>query len=297
MPIGGLAVPTPTLFGPDGSLHPGWNSRFTRALCEAGVEHIFTLGTLGEFPSITEEERGVLLESVIESLTPGADAWVGCGAPSTAQAVRYAEQAEEAGAAVLLAVPPYFLRPTPEAIDRYYRTLRRAVKIPLLAYNIPSHVGYALRPEWAHAWFRDGVIQGVKDTSGSLESVRSFLASAPPGFALLPGDDALALDAIRAGATGAIMGIGNVVPRLAVELVSRARAGEWDRAEPLQKLATTFARALALGPFPAAGKRLVETWRGLEVGYRSPYDAPTPEEESRVAQALQPFAEELRRYV
>jgi dihydrodipicolinate synthase/N-acetylneuraminate lyase len=276
------------MFGEDGRLDPGRNARFTRQLCDARVDHIFLLGTLGEFPLVTPEERPALLESIIESLSWHADCWVGCGAPSTAQAVAYALGAEEAGAAAIVAVPPYYLSPTEASIQQYYRAIRKAVGVPVLAYNIPAHVGYALSPAVVHGLAREKVLAGIKDTSGSIDSVAGFLHDAPPDFAVFPGDDLLAAPAIAAGAAGAVMGSANVVPRLAVELVAAARNKAADRVAELVGPLTALLGAMQAGPFPSVVKYLAQKLRGLEVGYREPYGPLTPEERSRVDAALAP---------
>jgi 4-hydroxy-tetrahydrodipicolinate synthase len=297
MPLEGLCVPLPTLFDDEGRLEAARNTEFARGLVAAGVRHLFALGSLGEFPSLSEEERSELLRSVADGLGSGAELWAGCGAPSTPQAVRFARAAEAAGAAVLVAVPPYYLRPTERAIERYYRELRRATSRPLLAYNIPSLVGYALAPELVHRLGREGVLAGVKDTAGSLASVASFLADAPPGFAILPGDDALAAQAIAAGAVGAIMGSANVLPRLALALVAGARSGRAVEAEARQAEVDGLLEVIRAGPFPATDKFLAEHLRGARVGYRSPYDPLAPEERTRVLAALEPRAAALRRWL
>lgn len=297
MRLEGLVVPTPTLFGPDGELDPSRNSRFARALCEAHVDHLFPLGSLGEFPSVTDAERATLLEAVIESLTGKTDAWVGCGAPSTAQAVRYALKAEEAGAAALIAVPPFYLHPTEPAIGRYYRAIHAASKLPLLAYNIPSLVGYALRPSFVHELGQAGVLAGLKDTAGSLSSVAGFLEGAPPGFVVLPGDDVLAAEAIRRGASGAVMGLANVFPKLGVELVKAARGVETERVGELQRLVEAAMEVIHSGPFPSTGKFLAARLRRSDVGFRAPYDPLSPEEEAAVLSTLARHEAALRPYV
>ncbi|MCI4370519.1 MAG: dihydrodipicolinate synthase family protein, partial [Thermoplasmata archaeon] len=189
----GLAVPVPTMFDEDGRLDPGRNGTFVRTIAAAGVDHVLVLGSVGEFPLVDEAERRTLLESAIESLTARADAWVGVGAASTRAAVRQAEAAEEAGAAALVAVPPYYLHPTPEAVAHYYRAIRDATKIPLLAENAPGFVGYALPPELVHRLARERVLDGLQDAAGFLESVVGFRSGAPPEFAILVENDALPL--------------------------------------------------------------------------------------------------------
>jgi dihydrodipicolinate synthase/N-acetylneuraminate lyase len=288
MSLEGLSVPVPTFFTRDGAIDPSRNARFARDLSDAHVDHLFVLGSLGEFPSITAAERGPLVEVVIESAAGRTDAWVGCGAPSTAQAVAYAEQAEGMGAAALVAVPPYYLHPSLAAIDHYYRAIRSAITVPLLAYNIPSLVGYALPPSLVHALARDGVLAGMKDTAGSMESVAAFLAEAPPKFAVFPGDDALAATAIEHGAKGAVMGMANIVPKLCVELVAAARGRDRTRAGELQSLVDKLAEVARAGPFPSTDKFLAAQLRGADVGYRAPYEPLTPAEEATVLARLEP---------
>ena len=292
-----LAVPVVTIFGENGEIDAGQNGRFTRKLCDARVDHIFALGTTGEFPLVTAPERPVLLEAVIESLGWHTDAWVGCGAPATAQAVANAEQAEEAGAAAVVALPPYYLTPTEASIKHYYRAIKKAVGVPVLGYNIPAHVGYALSPGLVHELAREKVLSGLKDTSGSIDSIRGFLHGAPEGFAVFAGDDGLAGAAIAAGAVGAVMGSSNVVPRLAVELVAAARKGDAEKVLALEPPLRALLVALEAGPFPAVVKYLAHRLRGAEVGYREPYGPLTSEERAKVDAALGPAEALLRPFL
>jgi 4-hydroxy-tetrahydrodipicolinate synthase len=295
MAKGGLIIPTPTLFGPKGELDPERNARFIAELCDQGIDHVFTLGSLGEFPSLAPSERKPLLRAVIDATRRGADVWVGCGAPSTPQAVEFAREAQEAGAAALVVVPPFYLHPTEEAIGRYYRALRAASDLPLFAYNIPSLVGYALRPGFLHGLGSEGILQGVKDTNGALSSVLEHLRGAPQGYAVIPGDDEFATDAILSGAAGAVMGTGNVLPKTAFRLVHAALDGDEPKARENQAVIDRLVTVLHAGPFPSTGKYLGRRLRGTPDGYRSPYDPLSPEEERRVLAALVPHEAEFRR--
>jgi 4-hydroxy-tetrahydrodipicolinate synthase len=297
MELGGLVVPTPTLFGPGGNLDAGLNGEFCRGLAVAGVPHIFALGTLGEFPYLSFEERGDLVRGVARALPPGTDLWVGCGAPSTAEAVRNAQQAAGLGARALVVLPPYFMHPAEAAIGRYYRAVRAAVDLPLLAYNIPGHVGYALRPGFVHELAREGILQGAKDTSGTLGSLRSFVDGAPEGFAVLPGDDDLATGAIHHGATGAVMGTANILPKLGVATVRAALDGDRVRAQELQGIVDRLQTVTRAGPFPSTDKFLCQELRGARVGYRSPGDPLTSEEEARARAALKLHGARFREFL
>ncbi len=293
MTLDGLVVPVPTLFSDDGSLDLGRNAKFARGLADAKVDHVFVLGSLGEFPSVTDEERERLIDVVVGSVVGSTDVWVGCGAPSTHQAVAYAESAEGAGAAAVVAVPPFYLHPALPSVERYYHALHGSVEIPLLAYNIPSLVGYALPSAFVHALARDHILAGLKDTSGSLASVESFLTGAPGGFPVFPGDDAFASDAIARGAAGAVMGIANIVPRLCIELVAAARAGDRPRAAECQAIVNALVEVGRAAPFPSNMKFLAAELRGAEVGYRAPYDPLTPGEAAGVRERLSRIRERL----
>jgi len=293
MTLEGLTVPILTSFDSDGAIDLGRNGKFARSLCEARVDHLFVLGSTGEFPSILPGERAPLIEVVVESATRQVDVWAGCGAPSTAQAAEFAEEAEGIGVAALVAVPPYYLHPSMTAVDHYYRALREATSVPLLAYNNPSLVGYALPPALLHSLAHEGILTGVKDSGGSLESVSAYLAGAPKGFTVLPGDPPLASAAIERGARGAVMAVSNVVPKLCVELVGAARRGETSRTRELQSLVDQLVAVAKAGPGIATLKFLVAELRGEEVGYRAPYEPLTPAEKAAVLGKLEPLRPRL----
>lgn len=255
------------------------------------------LSSVGEFPLVEESERRLLLESGLESLTAKADGWVGVAAPSNRLAVRYAQSAEELGAAALVAVPPYYLHPTPAAIAQYFRAIRECTKLPLLASNVPSFVGYPLAPEVVHRLARERVLEGMTDVAGFLASIEAFRRGAPEEFAVFSGEDALVAEAIEKGASGAVIESANVVPKLAVALVRAAVAHETARAAELQLLLTRLAEALRAGPFPSTTKFLAGQAWGAPAGYRSPYPVLTPEEERVALEAFEPLRPLLRPFL
>jgi 4-hydroxy-tetrahydrodipicolinate synthase len=194
-------------------------------------------------------------------------------------------------------VPPFYLPPAEESIVAYYRALRAAVGIPLLAYNIPAKVGYALSPALVHRLAVEGTISGLKDTAGRLDSVQGFLRAVPAGFPVLPGDDTLVVDAWASGARGAVMGLANILPKLAVELVAALRSGDVARTTELNARVHDLAQVVSAGPFPSTTKFLAAHLRSAEVGYRAPYDPLTVDEQTRVLAALATVAPGLQAFV
>lgn len=297
MTLEGLVVPAPTFFDDGGAVDRAKNARFTRDLLDIGVTRIFTMGTLGEAAGLGLEDREVLLESVCESSSFSSEVWAGVGAPSTRLAIAYADQAESAGASVLVATPPYFLRPSADGIRDYFRALRAQTKLPLVAYNIPSCVGYALPAELLHELGKAGTIQGVKSTTGSFEDVKAALHGAPEGFAVLPGDDEFALDSHALGATGAVMGTANVLPALAVAFIGALQSKDEAKARELQGLITSLRKVVQAGPFPSSVKFLAHHFRDSVEGYRSPHLPLTETERQTVLAAWAPHDEAFKPYV
>lgn len=293
----GLVVPLPTLFDAKGGLDPVASAEFAADIRKNGADRLFVLGSLGEFPSVSFDEREALVSAIVASRPEAKDVWVGVGAPSTRDAIRYAKSAESAGASAIVAVPPYYLHPSPAAIERYYRAIHAAVKLPMYSYNIPSLVGYSLDSAMVHRLAKDGVLVGTKDTSNSLASVGQFLAGAPSGFEVYPGDDHLAAEGIRLGAAGAVMGLANVLPKLARDLVMAAHSSNATETARLQALIEALEFIVAGGPFPAAGKFLAAHLRRAKAGYRAPYDPLTPEEERRVLDRWSALKDRLGEFV
>lgn len=296
MTFHGLIVPLPTIFDARGEVDAAATAAFARGVQEGGADRLFPLGSLGEFASLTRDERRAVISGIVEVSGARRSVWVGTGAPSTREAVALATEAERAGASALVVVPPYYLHPTDLSIDRYYREIHASVEIPIYAYNIPSLVGYPLDPALVGRLAQDGVLSGIKDTSESLPSLRGFLGCGPSGFEVVPGDDVLAAPAIGLGAAGAVMGLANVLPRLAAALVAAAHRGDASATERLHELVEGLAFVVAGGPFPSAGKFLAAHLRGAPAGYRSPYDALTPAEERRVLDRWSVWEARLREF-
>lgn len=101
------------------------------------VPGIIVLGTTGEFLSISEEERRLIVETTVEHAAGRMDVLVGSMDASTANAVRYSREAQEMGADGLMIIPPYYYTPTDDEIYAYYGAICDAVDLPIMLYNNP----------------------------------------------------------------------------------------------------------------------------------------------------------------
>jgi len=224
-----------------------------------GVDGVFCGGSQGEFYSLDPEERQVSLRFCKQAVAGKIKLFGNVGCITTRESVALARQAEEIGVDVVVAVTPYYLKPSQDELVDHYVDICRAVRLPVMAYNFPLHGGVNLLPETlGRIAARCENMVGVKDSGGDLEQAVAYRTCAPDReLAVFLGPDHLILPALRRGCAGALTGCINVTPRLFVDLYCAFRQGRMDDAERLQSLATGLGAAHGLHTFPSVMKELM----------------------------------------
>jgi 4-hydroxy-tetrahydrodipicolinate synthase len=223
---------------------------------EAGVDGVFSGGSQGEFFSLEAEERQVALR-FCRQVTPRSVVLYGnVGCVTTREMVKLARQAEEIGVDVVVAVTPYYIKPSPQELFDHYVELCHSVRLPVMAYNFPLHGGVDLPPEiLGRVGERCENLVGIKDSGGQIEQAAAYRTCVPGReLAVFVGPDQLILPALQRGCAGAITGCVNVAPRLFVELYRAFREGRMAEAEALQALADELGAAHWWHTFPAIMK-------------------------------------------
>jgi 4-hydroxy-tetrahydrodipicolinate synthase len=236
-------------------------------LVERGVDGITLLGSTGEFPHFTPEDRGRFATTAIKhSRVP---VLVNASHSTLDGAVGIAREAVDAGAAGVLVMPAYFYRYSQESIRAFCVEFAMRVKAPVYLYNIPQFTS-ALEVETSADLLSTGIFAGIKDSSGHWEN---FLKLQSTGLPVLVGADTMYSRAARAGAAGSISGTASVLPELMIAIDRRARAGE-DSSALDQQLAAFLDRAMSF-PFPIAFREALKI-RGIDAG---PHATPLGPEE------------------
>ena len=140
----GTATAMITPFATDGSVNFDAFAKMIEYQIENGTDMLLVLGTTGEPPTMTEEEKEQLMRFTVEKAAGRVKIMFGCGSNSTAHAVEMAKKAEAIGADGLLAVTPYYNKCTQRGIVEYYRAICEAVSLPVIAYNVPPRTGVNL---------------------------------------------------------------------------------------------------------------------------------------------------------
>lgn len=225
------AVVTPFTIG-GGAVMLDWISQHLEYLRRRGIDGVLIMGTNGEGPSLSLEERRAVIDAWMaarSSPTGRMPVLVGTGCAAMPDTIAISRYAVEAGADALMVLPPFFFKEvTPRGLFAYYQELLRALPpdSPVLLYNIPGTSGVeisdelidALLPTFGHQ------VVGVKDTSGSLERTQGYL-SRYPQLAIYEGSDGLAAAAARSGAKGSISAVANLFPEMMRAAMEEGRSG------------------------------------------------------------------------
>jgi 4-hydroxy-tetrahydrodipicolinate synthase len=240
-----------TPFTDDGSLDVDGAISLARWLQEEGNEGLVLAGTTGEAPTLSDEEKLTLWEAVADAVTIPVVA--GSGTNDTAHSVHLTAEASKLGVAGILALCPYYNRPSQAGIEGHLRAIAEATDLPVLIYDIPVRTGRkvstALLARLAHEV--DNIV-GVKDAAGNPAETARLVAAAPASYEVYSGDDALTLPLLAVGAVGLIGVATHWCARDVAELFDRWDAGDIAGAR-------------------AVNARLLESW-----AYETGDDAPNP---------------------
>lgn len=191
---------------------------------ESGTKGIVVAGTSGEAATLSSFERRTLIETAVATSGGRLPVVAGVGTNSTSDSIEFTRFATQAGVDALLAVTPYYNRPSPSGLFQHYAALAEASDLPLILYNVPSRTGVDLKPDTVAA-LREAYphIAAIKEASGSMTRARQILESSDIG--LIAGVDELIAEIVGIGGLGVIGVVGNIVPREVAELVRCAVPG------------------------------------------------------------------------
>ena len=202
-------------------------------LIDQGCDGVVPNGSLGEYQTLTDDERARVVHTAVEAAGDGSRVMPGVSAYGSAEAARWAEQAAEAGAGSVLLLPPNTYRADERSVRAHYAEVA-AVGLPVVAYNNPLDTKVDLTPALLARLHADGSVVAVKEFSGDVRRAYE-LAELAPDLDLLVGADDVLLELALAGAVGWIAGYPNALPRSCATLYRAAVAGDLDTALPLYR--------------------------------------------------------------
>ncbi len=266
MEMKGIITAMVTPFDHRGEISKQGTKELVRYLLGKGIDGLFILGTNGEFHVLEEKEKLEFAELVINEVSGQIPVYVGSGGNSTKQVIELSKQFTQLGADALSVISPYFVAPTEHELVAHYTMIADAVTIPMLMYNIPKNTGVNISKEAVTVLSRHENIAGIKDSSGKLENMVSYIhASEGQSFNVLSGSDSLILSGLKAGATGAVAATSNALPEIDRAIYQLWLEGKIAEAEAMQQRIEPFRSILKLGTIPSVLKAAIQ-WRGIDVG-------------------------------
>lgn len=252
--LGGLGSAIVTPFKADGSVDTAALHDLTRWQIDEGVDFLVPCGSTGEAQTLTQGERDLVVSTVVDAAGGRVPVMAGATSNDTRQAVEEVRRMSALGVSWLLSATPYYNKPTPEGLFRHFSAIADASQVPICLYNVPGRTALNMQPATVLRLSEHPNIIGIKESSGDLAQVQHLLLGRPEGFAVLSGEDWMALAVIAAGGDGLISVASNEVPRLMSNLVRSSLQGRFDQARELLYTVLPLLEANFIETNPAPAK-------------------------------------------
>jgi len=278
----GIIAPMATALTHDEKIDEKTTRTLVDFLIDGGIDGLFPLGTSGEFALFDREERKKVVETVVDQANGRVPVLAGVSDPSLENVLAFAKDAEDAGADVIVATPPYYYSTGEDGLFNHFETISRKSGLPLVMYNIP---------EWTHLFVPPSVVQrlaerqlivGMKYTEYNLLNLLRFLRVAGKHIAIFAGSDAMTFTNLEFGGSGGVIGVANVAPKLASSVFDEFRQGHFEASRLAQSKLLPIIEAISVGRFPAGLKEAMRIV-GMPVGHvKSPLQSLTGDERKNV---------------
>ena len=255
-----------------------------------GITGIVAVGTTGESPTLSHEERQELIRLSVATAKKRCLVFAGTGSNATQHAVADTKTAEKLGADGALLVAPYYNKPSQEGLFRHFKTIANATSLPIMLYNIPGRCGVDIAPDTVTRLAKEcGNIVTIKEASGSVERVSELRARLAESFTILSGDDSLTLPFMSVGAFGVVSVASNLFPAEICALVRAYECGDAKLALNLHRKMFPLFKDLFIEPNPVPVKTALG-WRGAMSGeVRLPLCEMSEPNQARLRKTLEEF--------
>jgi 4-hydroxy-2-oxoglutarate aldolase len=269
----GVFAPVITTFYPQtGELDLASFAANIRSHLAAGLHGIVVTGSTGEATLLDSNERAAMVDAAREMVPSDKTLIVGTGAESTRTCLELTRDAASRGADAVLVVAPHYygMAMTTPALSKHYRRIADESPVPVVLYNIPKYMHFSLAPGLVSELSLHDNIVGIKDSSGDLSLLASYLNAESESFAVLTGNAGTFLGALRAGAHGGILAVALFAAAMSLDVYEAALRGDDAAADAAQARLTPLG-AKIVGEMGVAGVKAAMDRVGLLGGpVRSP---------------------------
>ncbi|TVQ41250.1 MAG: 4-hydroxy-tetrahydrodipicolinate synthase [Spirochaetaceae bacterium] len=275
-----------TPFEADESIDEGAMRALVDMQIEKGIAGLVPVGTTGESPTVTHDENIRVVEIVVKQAAGRVPVIAGTGSNSTREAVDMTRRARDIGADATLQVAPYYNKPNQEGFYQHFSRVADEGGLPVVVYNIPGRTGKNIENETMLRLAKHPQIVAVKEASGSIAQVMDLISQKPADFAVLSGDDNLALPIMLLGGSGVISVASNLIPDRMSTLAALANSGDHEAALRLHYELLPFFRAVFMDTNPIPIKYAMHLAGYAQDVYRLPMCPLAPELKRRLESIL-----------
>lgn len=246
----------------DGEIDPDAFARLIEAQIAAGITGIVAVGTTGESPTLSHDEREQVIRLAVGIAKGRCEVLAGTGSYSTRDAIAATIAVEELGVDGALIVAPYYNKPSQEGLFRHFQAIAGATGLRIMLYNIPGRCGVDIAAATVERLVGEcGNVVSIKEASGSVERVADLRGRLPDEFTILSGDDGLTLPFMAVGAVGVVSVASNLIPSDVCALVRAFESGDLAGAQVLHRRMAGLFKDLFIEPNPVPVKTAL-AWRG-----------------------------------
>ncbi|MGK4567691.1 4-hydroxy-tetrahydrodipicolinate synthase [Flavobacterium sp. 3HN19-14] len=228
----GIALVTP--FKKDFSVDTEALTRIVNFVIDGGVEYLVVLGTTGEPATLTNDEKELVIDTIVKANNGRLPLVLGVGSNNTAQVVEELKTRDFTHFSAILSVSPYYNKPTQEGIYQHFKAVAEVSPLPVILYNVPGRTASNVLPATIIRLANDfSNIIGVKEAAGDIVQAMKLIQDKPKDFLVISGDDMVTLPIVLAGGAGVISVIGEGFPKEFSEMVRLGLAKKVDEAYAL----------------------------------------------------------------
>lgn len=292
MKLGNIVTAMITPFDESGAVDTREAARIAAWLVDRGNDGLVVAGSTGEGQTLSHDERGALIAAVTQAVAGRAAVIANAGSNDTRDSVASVHEAQQAGADAILAVVPYYNKPTQRGMIAHFSAIAQATPLPVVIYNIPGRTGSNMLPQTLLELARiNENVAGVKESSGDLMQIGTILAERDRGFTVYSGDDHLFLPCLAMGADG-VVGVASHLCSPQYRMMLEAyRSGDVAECARIHRSLLPLIRALFATTNPIPVK-----WAMRELGFKTgecrlPLDTMPDALADRLRPMLEPYRE------
>lgn len=244
--------------------------RLTHQLIENEVDYLVLLGTTGETPTITLEEKNQIIRTVVAENNQRVPIIVGIGGYSTQEVVDNFECIDLEGVNAILSITPYYNKPSQEGLYQHFKVIAEHSPLPIILYTIFSRTNCNLEPETTLRLAEIPSIIGIKEASGNMNQIMYLLKHKPSDFLVISGDDAITLPLMAVGMSGLISVVANAYPKEVADMVHLAMEGKFDQAKVLHEELLDITQACFKEGSPSGIKAFLSLQNKVKYNMRLP---------------------------